>query len=103
MPWPQINEPISGDGRVKVKFQNEVIYTKCVACEASYYDTNWRRLREKSAVSGPVKFYQTESYKEMLKRNKNIVMKIIPSSSSNSQQLDFDWEISKIETTEIEM
>ena len=39
----------------------------------------------------------------MLKQNNNIVMRIIPSASSNSQQLDFDWEISSIETTGIEM
>ena len=49
------------------------------------------------------KFYQRDSYKQMLKQNKNIVMKLIPSSSSNSDQLEFDWDISSIETDGIEM
>ena len=84
MPWPQIKEPISVDGRVKVKFQNEVIYTKCVACEVADDRQTLRRLQETRENSKPEKFYKTKSYKEMLKKNKNIVMKIIPSSSSNN-------------------
>mmetsp|Transcript_25298 Transcript_25298/g.31670 ORF Transcript_25298/g.31670 Transcript_25298/m.31670 type:complete len:141 (+) Transcript_25298:1013-1435(+) len=42
-------------------------------------------------------------FKRMLKENENIIMMLVPSASSDNKELEFDWQISKLETTGIEL
>ena len=84
IPWPEVTK-VRDDGKIELVYALNVLYRKCAVCSDSQTGKGRQLATE---------YFNTKAFRDYLKKNENIVIKLIPSSSmSANQELSFTWRV----------
>ena len=85
IPWPEVQE-INEDGKMTIKYTKEVVY---IGLEQFLIGSVRRDLQDTFVTND-----ESIAFRESLKENENIVVRLIPSQKSD--ELEFNWTISRL-------